>query len=419
MKIARMIFRMALRNTFRNRRRTLLTLFILMMGSSGLLVIGGFFINLMDGFKEVFIHGQTGHIQVNSQGFYRLGATDPFRFLMPEIATLQRKIESAPHVRFTIPHLSFSGMASSNNATVGCLVLGVDADRERKMGSFQTTDQNAPAINIIAGEDLEPARPDEIIVGAGLLSSLGLNVGDQVSFVTTRPGGALDGGSFRIRGVFTTFIKEFDDRAMKINLAKAQEILGLPDQAQSLLVVLDQTGHTDASLAAIESQLGGSGLKLEILPWHAIADYYHQSRDLLAKIYAVIQLILVTVFVFSISNTVNMAILERTREFGTMMAIGGGRRVVFTLILTESLIFGTLGAGLGLLTGSLLSALVSTIGIELTPPQAAQVYVTKITLTPGLMLQTAGVAWLSAVIASVLPAIRISRTKIVEALGYV
>jgi putative ABC transport system permease protein len=422
MTVMKLLARIAARNTFRNKRRTLLTLSILVLGGSGLIVIGGFFTDLMDGFREVFIHSQTGHLQVNARGYYRQGATDPFQFLIPDLARVQSEVETIPHVLFTAPRLSFSGMASSSAVTVGCMALGVDAKREQRMGGFQTNDQNVPSIRIVEGEDLDPREPDGVVLGMGLLASLGLKVGDSVGFVTTRPGGALDGAQFRVRGTFTTFIKEFDDRAMKMNLEKAQAILGTPNQAQSLLVVLDQTSRTDGVQETLLSRIRanrGELKNLEVIPWHEMADYYHQSRALLDKIYATIQMVLLIVFVISIGNTINMAILERTREFGTMLAIGSGRVTVFGLILMEAFFLGLLGAGLGLLAGSGAAAVLSAVGIELTPPQAAQVYVTRVTVTPPLLLQALLVALLSAVFAAVLPAYRICRTRIVESLGYV
>jgi putative ABC transport system permease protein len=418
MKIAKLLLRMASRNTFRNKRRTLLTMSILILGSSGLLIIGGFFTDLMDGFREVFIHGQTGHLQVNAKGFHERGVTDPYKYLMTDLAGVQRIVEQTPHVLFTVPHLSLSGIASSDKVTLGCLALGVDADRERRMGDFQTTQENTPAIQILEGQDLDGSKPDEVILGVGLLDSLGLKVGDHFSFVTSRPGGAMDGGSFLVRGSFTTFIKEFDDHAMKLNLSKAQAILGLPNQAQSLLVVLDQTDQTDGVLASLSSRIRDGKLPLEVIPWHQMADYYHQSRALLQKIYVVIQIILMVVFAFSISNTINMAILERTREFGTMLAIGSGRDKVFGLIMLEAAILGLLGAGAGLVVGSGLASLISSVGIELTPPQASHPYITHITLTPSLMIQTLVVASASAILGSLPPAIRVSRSKIVDALGF-
>ncbi|HSA59473.1 MAG TPA: FtsX-like permease family protein [bacterium] len=422
MKIILLLTRIAARNTLRNKRRTLLTMSILALGSSGLIVIGGFFTDLMDGFREVFIHSQTGHLQVNARGYDRLGATDPFQFLIPDLPRVQGEVEKTPHVLFTAPRLSFSGMASSSSVTVGCMALGVDAQREQWMGGFRTNGQNMPSIRIVEGADLDPAEPDGVVLGTGLLASLGLKVGDSVGFVTTRPGGALDGAQFRVRGTFTTFIKDFDDRAMKLNLGKAQAILGTPNQAQSLLVVLDRTAQTDHVKAALLSRIGieGGHLKdLEIIPWYEMADYYRQSKSLLNKIYETIQLILLIVFVISIGNTVNMAILERTREFGTMLAIGGGRETVFALILMEGFFLGLLGAGLGLLVGTGAAAILSAVGIEMTPPQAAQVYVTRVAVTPPLLLQAFLVAMLSAVIAAVSPAYRICRTRIVESLGYV
>src|SRR3990172_13167339 len=123
------------RNLFRHPRRSVLTLFILIIGSTGLILVGGFFNNLLDGFREVFIHSQTGHLQMSVAGYGEKGESDPFKFLIADVAGLEKEIQSSPLVAYTVPRLKFGGMASSENASVPVIALGVDPLREREMGN--------------------------------------------------------------------------------------------------------------------------------------------------------------------------------------------------------------------------------------------------------------------------------------------
>ena len=419
MKIFKRLFLIAWRNIFRNKRRSLLTLSILIMGSTGLILIGGFFDDMIEGFGEVFIHSQTGHIQVNAAGYQKKGVSSPFKYLMTDLARLQTLIESQPGVRYTVPRLKFQGMASSDETSIAVVALGVDPAREHLMGSFQTSRENLPSINIMEGKDLDPSDPYGALLGKGLMEALNLKVGDSMNFITTREAGALDGAVYHVRGVFQTFIKDFDERAMKVNLAGAQKLLAVPDQVHSLLVILDDTRKTKPVNTALEKRFSDKGLPLETFTWEEQGEYYRQSKALLRQIYVTIQLIITVIFFFSIANTINMALFERVREFGTMMALGNSRAVIFSMIFLEAALLGLVGSSLGLLAGSGLARIVSIFGIPMRPPQAASDYFCKIALSAPLLIETFFISFVSALLSSILPGWRASRFRIVQALGYV
>ena len=420
MKRINFLFRISMRNVFRNKRRTLLTLTILAMGSVGLILVGGFFDNIMGGLREQFIHSQTGHIQFNARGYYKKGAAAPLDYLMKDVSGIQREIEANPHVTLTVPRLKFGGMASSENTSIPVMALGVDPDRERRMGNYQYRDALQPSINITAGRDLDAADDEGVIVGKGLLEALGLKVGDPLNFITTRGGGAIDGSRFYVRGTFETTMKDFDDHTMKMGLASAQGILGVSGEVHSLLVLLDATESTDSVRAALDARLAAKGFPLESITWHEQGRFYRQAKALLDKIYQVITLIISVVFFFSIANTVNMSLFERMREFGTMMAVGNSRTSIFSTIFLETSLIGILGAVGGIALGSGIAVLVSSIGIEMPPPpQGGNGYYAMIALSPPLLIATFVTAAVSTLLSSIVPGYRVCHLRVVEALGYV
>lgn len=408
------------RNVFRNKRRSFLTLMILVLGCTGLILVGGFFQNLMEGYREQFIHSQTGHLQVNRAGYFKMGASAPLDYLMPDAESVRRQVEAFPGVDYTVPRLKFGGMASTENASVAVLAVGTDAVAERKMGSAKAGNVEHSSTRIVAGQDLDPSDGEGVLLGKGLAEALNVGVGDRLTFLTTRKAGAIDGAEMRVRGVFETIAKDFDDRAMKMNLATGQRLLDAPDQIHSFLVLLDDTALTEATQDLLRHQFLRDKKSLEVLTWEEQGLFYRQSKEMLLRIYSIIQLIICVIFVFSIANTINMALFERIREFGTMMAIGNGRATIFMTIFLEAAILGALGSLLGMAMGVGLAHVISAIGIEMPPPpQSSTGYFAMITVNRELIFQTFALSMLATVISSILPAYRASRFRIVHALGYV
>ncbi|MCC6272226.1 MAG: ABC transporter permease [Deltaproteobacteria bacterium] len=408
------------RNVFRNKRRSFLTLMILVLGCTGLILVGGFFQNLIEGYREQFIHSQTGHLQVNRVGYFKMGASAPLDYLMTDAETVRRQVEAFPGVNYTVPRLKFGGMASTENSSVAVLAVGTDAVAERKMGSVKASNVAYSSTRIVAGQDLDPSDVEGVLLGKGLAEALNVDVGDRFTFLTTRKAGAIDGTEMRVRGVFETIAKDFDDRALKMNLATAQRLLDAPNQIHSFLVLLNDTALTEANQELLRHRFLQDKKSLEVLSWEEQGLFYRQSKDMLLRIYSVIQIIICVIFVFSIANTINMAIFERMREFGTMMAIGNGRPTIFMTIFLEAAILGALGSLLGIATGVGLAHVISAIGIEMPPPpQSSTSYFAMITVSRELILQTFALSMLATVLSSILPAHRASRFRIVQALGYV
>ncbi len=415
-----LLFKIAWRNVFRNKRRTCLTLCILGLGCTGLILVGGFFDNIMEGLREQYIHGHSGHLQVNVRGFHENGISDPLRYLMKDSSRVLEQISANPRVRLTVPRLKLAGMVSTDETSVAVSVLGVDPAAEREMGEFQYRDAKQPSINIVAGKDLDVSDLEGAVLGQGLMKALKIKVGESFTLLTVRDGGSIDGAQFTVRGSFETIFKDLDDRALKINLSAAQKLLGVSNEMHTLIVLLEDTAHTSLARQSLDEAFKTAGLNLELISWLELSNFYRLSKDLFDKINRTIQLIFFVVFFFSIANTVNMSLFERMREFGTMMAIGNGRGlIVFNLVL-ESCLIGLMGATLGIGVGAAAAKLISAMGIEMPPPpMGSNGYYAMISLNPGLLLQVFLVTTVATAISAVLPALRLYRLKIVNALGYV
>ncbi len=420
MRLVITLVKIAWRNIFRNKRRSLLTVSVLTMGSIGLILIGGFFDNAMEGFREQTIHSQYGHVQVNQDGYYRKGVSAPFEYIMSDVTRIQNVIQSTPHVLYTVPRLKLSGMASSNTNSIAVFALGTDAAKEKLMGSMKARNVTIPSINIVEGQELDVSDPYGALLGRGLMKSLGLKVGDSVNFITTREAGAIDGVLFHVRGVFETISKDADDRSLKVSLPILQKIAGANDKLHSYLVLIDKTENSHLVRDELTHRFHLEGLPLEAYSWDDVDMIYSQMKDFSDRIYLTIQIIICVVFFFSVANTVNMTLFERIREFGTMMAIGNGRGVVFTMIFFEVTLFAVLGSACGIALGCVIAKIVSTIGIQMPPPpMGSNGYTAMINLDASLLIRTFLVSAVSTVVSGIMPAYRACHFRIVEALGYV
>src|SRR5690606_33540527 len=219
---------------------------------------------------------------------------------------------------------------------------------------------------------------------------------------------------FNVSGVFRSFSRDYDARAVRMPLGAAQDLLATPG-VSVVVVALHRTEDTASSAQAIENAVRAQGLAVRT--WQQLNDFYEKTVALYDRQFGVLQLIILIMVLLSVTNTVNMAVFERQGEFGTMRALGNRGRDVFRLIVTESLLLGAIGAVLGILCGVLLALLISAIGIPMPPPPSSNVgYTAFIRLAPDVVAGAGLVGLLAALLASLLPAWRVAGTPIVDAL---
>ncbi|HKX11886.1 MAG TPA: FtsX-like permease family protein [bacterium] len=416
------LLKIAAKNVLRNKRRSALTLLIIVVGSASLLLVGGFFENLLFSLKQTFIHSQSGHFQISRTGYFEKGSITPFNYLIQDAAKISGMIEKALPGAYTVPRIKFGGMLSSDRDSVAVIALGVDPRSESRMGSYKNHSLHRATTNIVEGKDLDESDPYGIVLGSGLIKSLNLKIGDHVSFITTRQEGAVDGADFHIRGVFETILKEVGERVVKVPLVSAQNILGLPGQVNSFLVVADGEKDLDAASQALKSALLADNASYEVIPWEAQSLMYKQTKRFFDNFFWILKFIISVIFIVSVANTINMALFERMREYGTMMAIGNSRPTIFTVIVMEAAILGLIGATLGILIGLGMAELIPTTGVRMPPPPTTGTtdwYRIYFHIYPKLMLQVFSIAFLSTLLSSLIPAYRASHFRIVQALGYV
>ncbi len=396
---------LAMRSVLRQGRRTLIAIGAVSFGVIAMILSAGFIEWLMEGMRESTIKSQLGHVQVVRPGYVERGTSDPYGFVIDGEDALRQKIEAGPDVKVVAPRLSFNGLASKGDNTLAFLGQGVSAKAESVLSS---------SVTITRGRNLSADGVSEMIMGRGLAANLGVQVGDMVVLMTTTAAGNVNAVEAPVVGLFNSVSKEYDDSALRMPLALAQQLVRV-NGAQQWLVLLDDTAQTDAKLSELKGVMPAG--KFDLVPWYQLSDFYNKTRDLFASQVNVVQFIILMIIVLSISNTLSMSVMERVSEIGTCMALGLSRARIRRIFMSEGVMLGVVGGGLGVVIGCVLALAISAVGIPLPPPPGMeQGFSGEIRLTFGIVARALGIAVASAFVSSLYPAWRASRMNIVDAL---
>ncbi|HYE36529.1 ABC transporter permease [Methylocaldum sp.] len=377
------------------------------VGIIALLLAGGFIEWIFWAMRESTILFRLGHIQVVRPGYLDQGSVDPHKFLLPHSAAERELLVKLPGVKMVAPRLSFSGLLSYGDTTIGFIGEGIDPEKEK---AFK------PDLSIQQGEGLDPNKSQSVIIGNGLAANLGVKSGDKVVLLANTVSGGINAVELDVVGVFSTANKAFDDSALRVPLITAEKLLRVSG-AHRWTILLDDTADTRRTLKRIQQIFIGKTGEFQFIPWYDLADFYNKTVRLFSQQMNVLGGIIGFMILLGISNALIMSVMDRTNEVGTLMALGLKRLEIVKLFLAEGFMLGLIGSILGVLIGCGLGAVISAIGIPMPPaPGTSTGYTAEIFITGPLIAKAVLVALLFTFLASVFPAWKASRLAIVEAL---
>jgi putative ABC transport system permease protein len=403
---------LAFRNIFRNRRRTLMTLMMVGGGVVCLLLAGGYFGFMTHGLRESTINDGLGHIQIFTADHFR---RDEVRVLDTGIENWRQvaaSVSTGGHVRGVAPRIEFYGMVSNGTKAAGFMGSGVDPAAEKSLGFVS---------RVVSGRDLDakPTGEVEALIGVGLAKSMNVKVGDGLTLLAMTSDGALNGVDVEIVGLTNSGVAAMDARSLRVTLTAAQRLLQ-SDRVTNLVVGLDSTDNTDKVAAELAPRLRGLPQQMELRKWIDLATYYKQVNTMFNGIFLFMGVIVFFMVLMSSVNTLLMSMFERTREIGTMLAMGTPRGWIVALFVLEATLLGVMGAVVGVVAGNLLGMLLNASGLHMPPPPGYTVAIPfKVLHIPAQMIGSSVLVIVSLALASILPAVRASRLQIAEALAHV
>lgn len=399
---------LALRNTLRNKRRTLLTMVSITVGCAAMICFAGFIAFTFEGLRETTIRTQLGHMQIYREGYFERRVSDPPSVMIEDAEALEAALAGVEGVLTVTGRLGFSGIGGTGETALNMRVTGVDPARETEFADFEI---------LVDGRNLRPGDEDAGVVGHDLMVGLGAEVGDWVTMLTSTLDGVINAVDFRIVGVVRTGSKTYDAVFVKVPLSLAQRALGTR-AVERVVVLLEDTAGLPGAAADIEARLAALDGRFETRAWHELAEFYRSVTALYGGLFRVFAAIVVVVVMFSVVNTMTMAVLERTSELSALRAMGARRRVVLGMILFEGTIIGIAGALAGLALGLGIAALIESLGgIAMPPPPAmSQGYQAYLKILPPDAALAMGLSVAAAFVSSLFPAVHAQNIGIVEGL---
>jgi putative ABC transport system permease protein len=310
-------------------------------------------------------------------------------------------------VRQVLPRVEFSGLISNGDKSTVMMAAGIDPDAEFAV--------KGPFLTVKAGRVLQSQERLAVMLGEGLARSLKASPGSGLTLMASTTEGALNAIDVTVAGVVSTGVPELDKRLVYTDLATAQKLLASP-RISSLGVFLDRMAATDAAQARLQALLPG----LTVQTWLDQAVFYRSVRDLYNRIFGTLGVIIGVIVVFVVTNAMAMAIIERTREIGTLRALGTLPGQLVRCLALEGLMLGGLGAALGALLAGAAALALLVFPVQMPPPPGRSVgYPLLVAVDPALYGATLAAMLLLAMLASAAVARRTVNQPVVDALAHV
>ncbi|MRR16591.1 MAG: ABC transporter permease [Deltaproteobacteria bacterium] len=411
----RNLFKIAVRNLIRYKRRTLLTASLITIGVVFVLV----FVSLTGSFKSMMIGQITdsmlGHLQIHRKGYVASIDNLPLNMnLKPEAySKVAAMLASAPDVAAFSPRLKFGGMFSNFAETTNIRLNGIYPDREFKTVPLLTSRISAGAKTLARGEIWVPAL---------LAKGLKVKLSDTVVIVATNADGSVNGKQFIVSGILESATGP-GGRDGYIHIDDAAEVLRMPGaEVSEVAVRLKDFSRLPAVVKQLERKVADAVNKegkpmFEVHSWEQLSPFFNIARMIDVMTFF-IKIMLVAIVLISIMNVMIMAVYERIREIGTIAAIGTLPGRIRSMFIIEGFCLGVAGAAVGVVLGAGIIFIVNLVGIRFDFGQQ-QGLLLKATLQPSDLLAVSIIVIGVAVAASLQPAFKASKMEPIEALRHV
>jgi len=415
-----MFFNIALRNVFRNKRRTAISVGVVALGVAILFIVFGFVSSSLATTKES-LSRLYGTVQVGNPVLFETSPSSFIHFFDEALADQVIEIlNDDERVLGYKKEITFSGLVGSRS---GVTLLSATAyDPDNTVEDFDDL--------IVEGGPLDKARTDEqgrnrtIILGRALADSLNpareIEEGDEywkTTILANTYYGSMNSATMEVEGVFKFNDLEMEGQLGFIPLDYAQRFLSVPDKVEKLVVKTNDIDGAPQFAAELQQKLDDAGIPLAVAPWQELSPIY-SSVEQFSSVFTIFTYIGVFILVFfSIFEVLTMAFLERKREVGTIRAVGTQENQVFSMFLQEGIILGVLGGVVGIIIGGLLSLWINLSNLTWLPPGTIDPVPVIIDLSPFVAVAALIAAFLSAFLGTLYPAFKNSRRNVVESLS--
>jgi putative ABC transport system permease protein len=398
---------LAWRNIWRNKMRSLI-----IMGSVALGLMSGLFVlslykGIMEDRVRTVIDTEVSHLQLHHPSFKE---DYDAKYLIDDGEKIMDSLETMSAVLAVTSRTISQGMLATGTGSSGIQILGVDPEKENIVSQLR--------FKIIQGPGFKPGKKNQLIVGKKLADKMNLNLNSKVVLTFTDRESNIISGAFRVAGIYQTDNAPLDERILFVKQKDLNAYLAFDNQFHELAVIL----KNDSDLEKIQKRLQSSFPGLLIESWSELSPETKLMIDTTDQYSYIFITIIMFALSFGIINTMLMAVLERSREIGMLLAIGMNRIRIFSMILTETIFLTLTGVPVGILITWLIVSYYHQQGLDISAlgGKAMSEFGFSSMIYPAIpwekMVSEMAIVLTAAILSSLIPAIKAIRLRPVEAL---
>lgn len=405
------LIKIAWRNVWRNRRRSLITIAAIGFGLAAFIFTLGFTDGMVDNMIENAIKTYTGHIQIHKAGYQEEQSIALTINNAQKIRSLLDKDKSI--IAYTERVKSF-GLTGGRESTSGTMLIGIDPEKEPKVTNIHKL--------LIEGEFLSKGDSNGVLIGKNLAKILGVEIGDELVILTQALDGSLGNDVYFVRGIFDAADPEVNRGIVYLNLSNAKELMVLGGKIHEIAILSNKPDKLQETVSNLKMKIEDSRYKIQT--WEELMPAIKQSLQIWVYMEYIFVIIVFIIVALGILNTMDMAILERYNEFGILLAEGMKPVSIILMVIFESIFLGLLSLLAGGILGIALILFFAVKGIDLSSIAQVQQFIifspiiyTKLTMRNIILSFTS--VFFTSIIVAIFPAIKASTLKPVEAIRHI
>jgi putative ABC transport system permease protein len=398
------ILKTALSFLVAHRRKTWAIVASVALGVTALFLVGGYYEYNYWGLKQSLIRSQYGHLQLYPEGYRATRDADPFARSFERPDELVELLRADPEVRTVVRRSRAMGVIDG----VPAEIWGVEPESEDELFSFTAKKEG----NSLTSDDVLSCQ-----MSHAFAEKIGVGLGDTVSVSGVRADLQVNRLDLTVQSLASGYAEEFNLMVVTMPERAFRDLFGT-DATNEIAVLYRDDERLEKTRDELAARLSDAGWKADIAVWYEQAAYFRQVVAYYQGFYRVVLAIVAVIVFFATGTTMALSLLERTREFGTLMSMGARRRSLVAEILCEALIAGVIGLGLGIaLSAALASAINAAGGITMPAAPGMETGIqANIIYSPQAAALSLVTALLVPVVAVILPARRIVAQSVVRLL---
>lgn len=402
-----MIFLMAWRNIWRNKMRSIVIMLSIAVGLFAGIAVLALYKGMMKSRIRTAIDAETGHLQLHDKNFKN--DYEP-KYIIASGEDLLKEIKATPGIKLAAPRSITNGMLATATGSAGVQINGIIPEMEYEASQLKQ--------KIVEGKLFDSLKKNEVMIGKKLADKMKLKPGLKLVLTFTDTAGNMVAGAFRVAAIYQSVNTPLDERNVYVTMQELNSLLATGNSFHEIVVLL----HKDEEAEKIQQVLQQKFPAYNIETWKEITP----ETDLMVKTTNQLSYILMSIIMFALAfgiiNTMLMAVLERTREIGMMVALGTAKIKIFWLVLVETIYLTFAGAPIGILAGWLASGYYYKNGLDISGmgKEMMSSFGYSTVIYPefpadkflGVML----IVFITAILSCLFPAIKALRLQPVEAL---